>query len=98
MGTIITSIILCVLTIVVCLAEKKTKKYWGVGFLWLFLIAFSCFTTIGANTVGIFYNPLKGGIQDEVLGEGLRTKSPLDKVYQISTEVPPASMHTYCRL
>ena len=59
MSSIITSIILCVLTILVCLGDKKTKKYWGVGFLWLFIILFNCFTTVGANTVGIFYNPLK---------------------------------------
>ena len=45
------------------------------------------FASVGANTVGIMYNPFKGGVQDEVLGEGFRWKSPFDKVYKISTEV-----------
>lgn len=63
MGLIITSIILCVLTIIGVLAfcsyEEISKAWCLTGFLWLFMILFGCFTTVGANTVGIFYNPLK---------------------------------------
>ena len=33
------------------------------------------------------YNPFKGGIQNEVLNEGFKGKTPFDKVYKISTEV-----------
>ena len=51
------------------------------------LILFGTFTNIGANQVGIMYNPFKGGVQDEVLGEGFKGKTPFDKVYKISTEV-----------
>lgn len=69
-------------------AIKRTKiRYCFLGFLWLLIILFGCFTTIDANTVGIFYNPFKGGIQNEVLNEGFKAKSPLDKVYKIKTEI-----------
>ena len=93
MGLIITSIILCILTIVGILigrviTEAEFSKKWSLlGFLWLIIIVFGCFTNISANNVGIMYNPFKGGIQNEVLGEGFRGKSPFDKVYKISTEV-----------
>ncbi len=50
-------------------------------------ILFWCFTMVPANSVGIQYNPFAGGTQDETLGEGFFFKSPLTKVYTISTEV-----------
>ncbi len=92
MGLIITSIILSLITvggIGVYLSEQKKPKYIYslFGFLWLVIILFGCFTNIGANTVGIMYNPFKNGIQSEVLSEGFKGKSPFDKVYKISTEV-----------
>lgn len=97
MGLIITSIILSIITVVgVCLTilwynseeNRNVKKRWSLlGLLWLILIIFGCFINIGANTVGIIYNPFKGGVQNEVLGQGIRLKSPLEKVYKISTEV-----------
>ena len=91
MGLIITSIILSILTVigvyVICKCLEKNKKWSLLGLIWLIIIVFGCFTNIGANTVGIMYNPFKGGIQDNVLGEGFRTKTPFDKVYKISTEI-----------
>lgn len=97
MGLIITSIILSILTVLIILGsivyineenESEIKKRWSLlGFLWLIIIVFGFFTSVEANTVGIMYNPFKGGIQSEVLGEGFKTKSPFDKVYKISTEV-----------
>ena len=93
MGLIITSIVLSLLTIGTVLivrgyTESKFSKKWSLlGLLWLVIIIFGCFTSIKANNVGIMYNPFKGGVQDEVLGEGFRGKSPFDKVYKISTEV-----------
>jgi len=69
-------------------ADGNTNYAWCfLGLLWLVLILFGCFTVIGANTVGIFYNPFKGGIQSEILSEGFKGKSPFDKVYKINTEV-----------
>lgn len=91
MELIILSIVLTILTIVgvliYCISEEYNKFWCLLGLLWLVIILFGCFTTIGANTVGIMFNPFKGGIQNEVLGEGFKSKSPLDKVYKISTEV-----------
>lgn len=92
MGLIITSIILSLITvggIGVYLSEQEKPRYIYslLGFLWLVIILFGCFTNIEANTVGIMYNPFKNGIQSEVLSEGFKGKSPFDKVYKISTEV-----------
>lgn len=91
MGLIIFSVILTILTIigiiVYCKMEEHNGAWCLIGLLWLVMILFGCFTTIDANTVGIMFNPFKGGIQNEVLGEGFKSKSPLDKVYKISTEV-----------
>ena len=91
MGLIILSIVLTILTVggvlFYCIEEKYNKLWSLLGLLWLVIILFGCFTIVGANTVGIMYNPFKGGVQNEVLGEGFKGKSPLDKVYKISTEV-----------
>lgn len=91
MGLIITSVILSILTIggilYFCICEEYNKLWSLLGLLWLVLIFFGTFTNIGANQVGILYNPFKGGVQNEVLGEGFKTKTPFDKVYKISTEV-----------
>ena len=91
MGLVITSIILTILTVIGILIYCKSEKYniaWSIiGFTWLVIIFFGCFTTIGANTIGIMYNPFKGGIQDEVLTEGFKRKTPFDKVYKLSTEI-----------
>lgn len=65
---------------------KVTKKSF-LSLFCLLLIGFDCFTNIGANKVGIVYNPFKGGIQNYTLGQGYKLKSPLTKVYKINTEV-----------
>lgn len=94
MFLIITSVLLAIISIIgigVYItddADDNTNYAWCLlGLLWLLLILFGCFTIIGANTVGIFYNPFKGGIQSEILSEGFKGKSPFDKVYKINTEV-----------
>ena len=91
MGLIIISVILSLLTIggilTYCVYAEQTKKWCLLGLLWLLLIPFGCFTIIGVNTVGIMYNPFKNGVQNEVLAEGFKSKSPFDKIYKISTEV-----------
>lgn len=91
MGLVITSIILSIVTVIgiliYCIGEGNNIACSLLGLLWLLLILFGFFASVGANTVGIMYNPFKGGVQDEVLGEGFRWKSPFDKVYKISTEV-----------
>lgn len=91
MGLIITSVILSIVTVLGilfwCIGEGENIAWSLLGLLWLVLILFGTFTNIGANQVGIMYNPFKGGVQDEVLGEGFKGKTPFDKVYKISTEV-----------
>lgn len=91
MGLIIISVIFALLTIggilTYCAFAEHSKKWCLLGLLWLLLIPFGCFTIVDVNTVGIMYNPFKNGVQDEVLAEGFKSKSPFDKVYKISTEV-----------
>lgn len=103
MGLIITMVVLSILTTLglsIKIEKKGTgygtdyiftgfkfRKISLLGFLWLVFILFGCFTNIGANTVGIVYNPFKGGIQDYTLSQGYKTKSPLTTVYKMNTEV-----------
>lgn len=91
MGLVITSVIFAVITVLGilfwCIGDDHNIVWSLLGFLWLAMILFGCFTNVKANCVGIMYNPFKGGVQDEVLGEGFKKKSPFDKVYKISTEV-----------
>lgn len=100
MVLLITSIILTIITILLCSIHVDDTNGYGnekvtfkitkrslLGFLWLLLILFGCFTNIGANKVGIVYNPLKGGIQNYTLGQGYKSKNPLTEVYKIDTEV-----------
>ena len=92
MFLIIFSIILTII-LILGLGYSYTEEEWNLrprmllGLLGLLIILFGCFTNIGANTVGIMYNPFKNGVQNEILGEGFKGKSPFDKVYKISTEV-----------
>lgn len=92
MFIIILSVILTLmvfLTLSIDIKEDKfkiTKKSF-LSLFCLLLIGFGCFTNIGANRVGIVYNPFRGGIQSYTLGQGYKTKSPLTKIYKINTEV-----------
>lgn len=65
---------------------KVTKKSF-LSLFCLLLLGFACFTNIGANRVGIVYNPLKGGVQNYTLKQGYKLKTPLTKIYKINTEV-----------
>lgn len=65
---------------------KVTKKSFLSIFCMIFVL-FGCFTNIGANRVGIVYNPFKNGIQNYTLNQGYKMKSPFTKVYKINTEV-----------
>ncbi len=68
MGIIIFSVILTIILIGVLGIELNVEKEeirWSIkprmflGLSGLIIILFGCFTTIGANTVGIMYNPFK---------------------------------------
>ena len=75
MGLIITSIILSLITMIGILVfrgwiEADFSKKWSLlGLAWLIIIIFGFFTSIGANEVGIMYNPFKGA--NEELGPGV---------------------------
>ena len=93
---VVTSVIIAVLLFILLgINRKSEKRYLGwklckrqfLSLLAFLLIGFAMFATVPANSVGIIYAPFGGGIQDEVLGEGVHVKSPFDTVYTISTEV-----------
>lgn len=81
--------VVCVICTAIALyfLEERFNSKMLLSICWLLLILFGCFTNIGANKVGIVYNPFKDGIQDYTLGQGYKLKSPLTKVYKINTEV-----------
>lgn len=70
------------------LGEFKLRPRMLIGILiGLILIGFQCFIMIPANSVGIMYNPFSGGVQTTTLTEGFKSKSPLSKVYTLSTTI-----------
>lgn len=95
MFLIIISIILTIISVITLSLNFEDYEFKGfkfklkslLGLIWLLLILFGCYVNIGANNVGIVYNPFKGGIQDYTLGQGYKVKSPLTKIYKINTEV-----------
>ena len=87
LSVILTLIVFATLSIDVREDKLKVTKTSFLSLFCLLLIGFGCFTNIGANRVGIVYNPFRGGIQSYTLGQGYKTKSPLTKIYKINTEV-----------
>ena len=71
-------------------SERIYFQFQGKSLLAFFaflVILPSLFTQVEANEVGIVYDPLMGGIQDEALGEGLHFKTPFQQVKIISTKL-----------
>lgn len=66
-------------------AVWKLNKGQFLAALGLLIALGGCVTKVPANHVGIVYSPF-GGTKETTLGEGFAIKSPLDKVYKISTE------------
>lgn len=99
MFTIIITIILSALAFVLLGIKSKGTSYskeysWGKTKKQLLVIPvaalimlFGVITTIGANRVGVLYDPFNGGVQSYLLGEGMKFKSPFSTVYQINTEM-----------
>jgi regulator of protease activity HflC (stomatin/prohibitin superfamily) len=65
--------------------KPNAKQFLTLFALLLVIPAF--FTIVPANSVGILYSPFSGGVQSDVLYEGVQTKGPFDSVYVLSTEV-----------
>ncbi len=72
--------------------KPNAKKISGIVIAVVIIIAVVVFISrslvvIPANTVGIRFAPFSGGVQDEILEEGMKIVMPWDLVYKISTEV-----------
>ena len=58
------------------------------------VLLFGSFTTIPANSVGIIYDEVNGGIQEKTYGEGYHTKSIFEHITTISTANRSAKINT----
>ena len=72
--------------------KPSPKKFGGLIAVVVIVVAVLAFASrsvviIPANTVGIRFAPFNGGVQDEILSEGMKVVMPWDKVYKINTEV-----------
>lgn len=75
--------------------KKPMRSLKGTGRLFIFIVVILILAAVGsrvfviipANSVGIRFAPFSGGVQDEILEEGLNIVMPWDKIYEISTEV-----------
>lgn len=94
MGLIIAAVVLSVVSVVgIYISIKEINKKHFVkmglkplfGLLWLLIILGGTFSSISKNSVGIVYDQLNGGIQDNTLGEGLHVKTPFQQVTVIGT-------------
>ena len=73
---------------------KKVYKFIPLSVLWFGILIPSLFTSIPANSVGIIYNDIKGGIQEKTYGEGFHSKSVFEKITTISTANRSAIVNT----
>ncbi|GEM_PF-6013301 len=75
--------------------QRPTRSLKGTGRLLIVIVVVLILAAVGsraiiiipANSVGIRFAPFSGGVQDEILEEGLKIVMPWDKIYEISTEV-----------
>ncbi len=75
---------------------KFKARQFSAFFVW-FLLLFGMFAQVNGNEVGIVYDPLNGGIQDDSFGEGLHFKAPWVKVKRISTKLRESSFEVYAQ-
>ena len=75
--------------------RKQPKQMLAVfGFL---IILLGTFVTVNANEVGIVYDPLSGGLQEESFDEGLHFKAPWVIVTRISTKLRESNFEVYAQ-
>lgn len=67
--------------------NKMVSFIIGIIVFFIIIVVLFCFETVPAGYVGVVYN-INGGVQKEVLSQGLKFVSPLSKVskYSIATE------------
>lgn len=110
MGLIITAIILTIIITALIIIGVKTcgfEESWDkevkvgawflLGFIPMLTILFGIFTIIPANTVGIVYDQLNGGVQEWSYGEGLVLKTPFQNITKISTANRISKVTTYAQ-
>lgn len=100
-GGIILSIVLIVLANVAIYGYRRKRGGKALlhvfsvgGFVGMAILLFGCFTEIEANQVGIIYDELNNGIQDQTYGEGLHKKSIFEHIIQIPTSTRTAALTT----
>lgn len=74
--------------------NKKWYKFVPLSVLSFVILLFAMFTSIPANSVGIIYNEINGGIQNETYGEGFHNKSIFEHITTISTANRSALVNT----
>lgn len=65
--------------------SKKGYKLIPLSLLSFFLILFASFTKVPANSVGIIYDEIHGGVQEKTYSEGFHSKSIFEHITTIST-------------
>jgi prohibitin 1 len=63
----------------------KIRKRQLFSLFGLIIILFGTIKTVGANEVGIIFDPFNGGVQSQTLTEGTHFRAPWVKVYKIDT-------------
>ena len=65
--------------------SKKGYKFIPLSLLSFVLILFASFTKVPANSVGIIYDEVHGGVQEKTYSEGFHSKSIFEHITTIST-------------
>ena len=74
--------------------SKNGYKLIPLSLLSLLIIVGASFTSIPANSVGIIYDELHGGVQEDTYNEGFHTKSIFEHITTISTANRSALVNT----
>ena len=104
MSLLIFTIVLFIITAVASIGTiywRRTYKNSRCSYLAALLslvsftvLLFGTFTNIPANSVGIIYDDIKGGIQEKTYGEGYHSKSVFEHITTISTANRSAKVNT----
>lgn len=74
--------------------SKKYYRYIPLSLLAVGFLLFGVFTTVPANSVGIIYDEIHGGVQERTYSEGFHTKTVFEHITTISTANRSAIVRT----
>lgn len=77
--------------------QLKFRSFVVAPLVLVAVASFGMVKVVGANEVGIIYDPLNGGIQDYTFDEGLHIKAPYVEVREISTKLRESSFQVYAQ-